>query len=87
MSLHYSADNSYLFVNGKDIFKFKADNKNVKFVTQFCLISSSNDFRASNSRELSSIANAYDFSVDYNFIDKSDILNIHKYLMNKNNMK
>ena len=23
----------------------------------------------------------YDFSVDYNSIDKSDILNIHKYLM------
>ena len=27
------------------------------------------------------------FSVDYNSIDKSDILNIHKYLMTKNNMK
>ena len=87
MSLHYSADNSYLFVNGKDIFKFKADNKNVKFVTQFCLISSSNDFRAISSRELSSVGNVYDFSVDYNFIDNSDILNIQKYLMNKNNVK
>ena len=31
--------------------------------------------------------NIYDFSVDYNSIDKSDILNIHKYLMNKNNKK
>ena len=30
--------------------------------------------------------NAYDFSVDYNSIDKSDILNIHKYLMVKNNI-
>ena len=29
----------------------------------------------------------YDFSVDYNSIDKSDILNIHKYLMAQNNMK
>ena len=27
------------------------------------------------------------FSIDYNSIDKSDILNIHKYLMAKNNMK
>ena len=27
------------------------------------------------------------FSIDYNSIDKSDILNIHKYLMTKNNMK
>ena len=31
--------------------------------------------------------NVCDFSVDYNFIDKSDILNIHKYLMTKNNIK
>ena len=29
LSLHYNADNSYLFVNGKKIFKVKADNKNV----------------------------------------------------------
>ena len=28
----------------------------------------------------------YDFLVDYNAIDKCDILNIHKYLMVKNNM-
>ena len=25
--LHYNGDNSYLFVNGKEIFKLKADNK------------------------------------------------------------
>ena len=31
--------------------------------------------------------NVYSFSVDYNSIDKSDILNIHKYLMTKNNIK
>ena len=29
----------------------------------------------------------YDFSVDYSSINKSDILNIHKYLMTKNNIK
>ena len=27
------------------------------------------------------------FSVNYNSIEKSDILNIHKYLINKNNIK
>ena len=27
LSLHYNADNSYLFVNGKEIIKFKVDNK------------------------------------------------------------
>ena len=35
LSLHYDADNSYLFVNGKEILKFKVDNKNVYFPTQF----------------------------------------------------
>ena len=25
LSLHYNADNSYLFVNGKEIFELKAD--------------------------------------------------------------
>ena len=33
------------FVNGKGIFKFKADNENVNFKTQFCLGSISNGFR------------------------------------------
>ena len=37
LSLHCNADNSYLFVNENEIFKFKADNKNVNFPTQFCL--------------------------------------------------
>ena len=35
LCLHYDADNSYLFVNGKVIFKFKASNKNVNFPSQF----------------------------------------------------
>ena len=29
----------------------------------------------------------HDFSVDYNSIDKSENINIHKYLMKKNNIK
>ena len=32
LSLHYNADNSYLFVNAKEIIKFKADNKNVNSI-------------------------------------------------------
>ena len=86
MSLHYNADNSYLFVNGEKVFKFKVDNKKFNFPTQFCLGSISNGFSAIKSREVSLNGNVYDFPVDYNSIDKSDILNIHKYLMNKNNI-
>ena len=29
----------------------------------------------------------YDFSVDYDYISTSDILDIHKYLMEKNEIK
>ena len=50
LNLRYNGDNSYLFVNGKEIFKFKADNKNVNFPTQFCLGSISNRFSATESR-------------------------------------
>ena len=28
LSLHYNGDNSYLFVSGKEIYKFKANNGN-----------------------------------------------------------
>ena len=76
MSFHYNADNSYLFLNRKEIVKFKDDNKNVNFPTQFCLGSISNGFRNTESREVSLNENVYDFSVDKSSIDKYDILNI-----------
>ena len=75
-----------MFVNEKKISKFKADNKNVNFPTQFCLGSTSNGFSATEPKEESLNGNVYDFSVDYNSIDESDILNIHKYLITKNNI-
>ena len=64
-----------------------ADNKNVNFPNQFHLGSISNGFNATGSREVSLNENLYDFSVDYNSIDISDITNIHKYLITKNNIK
>ena len=87
MSLHYNDDNSYLFVNGKEILKFKTDNKNVSFPTQFCLKSISNGFVATEFRDISLKRNVYHFLVDHSTVDKSDILNIHKYLMVMNNIK
>ena len=71
----------------KNIFKFKADKKNANFPKQFCLRSISNEFSATESREVSLNRTVQDFSFNYNSIDKSDILNIHKYLMTKNNIK
>ena len=46
-----------------------------------------NEFSATESREVSLNGNVYDFTVDYNSIDKSVILNIHKCIMTKNNIK
>ena len=37
LNLHDNADNSYLFVNGIEIFKFKIDNKNVNFPLNFAM--------------------------------------------------
>ena len=86
LSLHYN-DDSYLFVNGKEIIKYKANNKNINFPTQFCIGGISDGFSANDSKEVSLNENVYDFLVDYNSIGKSDILSIHKYLMTKNNIK
>ena len=39
----------------------------------------SNGFSVTESREVPLNGYVYDFSVDYNSIVKSDVLNIHKY--------
>ena len=87
LNLHYNHDNSYLFVKGKQICKFKVDDENVNFPTQFCL-----EAYLMNSVLLSletyfskSVydVNVYDSSFDSNAIDRS---NIYKYFMVKNNV-
>ena len=71
MRLHYNTDSSYLFVNGKEIRKFKANNKNVNFPAQFFLGNISNGFIATKCVEVSLNGNAHDFSVDDSSIDES----------------
>ena len=70
--------------NGKEFYKFKASNENVNFPNEFCLGGISNKFSYVKAEEVSLKGNVDDFSVDYKTTNKSDILNIHKYLMNKN---
>ena len=64
MRLDDNVHNSYLIVNGKEIFKFKAGDKNFNFQTQFCQGSISNGFSATESKEVSLNRNKYDFLVD-----------------------
>ena len=75
--------NICLLMEKKSI-SLKPTTKNVNFPAQFCLESISNGFGATESRKVSLKGNVYDFSVDCNAINKSDILNTHKYLMVKN---
>ena len=86
LSLHYNSNNSYLFVNGKEVYQFKASNKNVSFPTQLFLGSISIKLGAIDSEEASLKGNVFVFSVAYNSIDKSNIFKLHKYLMIKNNI-
>ena len=76
-----------MFVNEKENYKFKANNKNVNFLTHFCLESITNRFDYDESEEVSFKFDIWDFSVDYDTIDKSELLKIHKYLMVMNNLK
>ena len=80
MSFHYNSNNSYLFVNGREIYKFKAGNKK-NFPYQCYLGSISNKFDYPDAKEVFLKINIY-----YDTIDKSDILNIKKYSMIKNNI-
>ena len=83
LSLHYNGDTSYIFVNSKEIHKFKAkDSEIVPY--PLCLGGLSKDFEVGCMRASRLIGYVYDFSVDYGAIAVDDILDIHKYLMKKN---
>ena len=75
MSLHYTGDNSYLFVNGKEICKFKASNKTNNFPSRFCLGSISNESDSDDLNEVSFKGNVYNFSVDMMILIKLMIKN------------
>ena len=82
LSLHYNGANSYLFVNGTEIYKFKAKDSEI-VATPLCLGNISKDWSVDNMRKTGFNGYVYDFSVDYDVIAVDDILDIHKYLMIK----
>ena len=76
-----------MVIRVKKIYKFKTNNSIVNFPAPFCLGRISKRFDYVEVREMSLKGVLYDLSVDYDAIDKSNILKIHKYLMVKNNSK
>ena len=85
LSLHYDGANSYLFVNGTEIYKFKAKDPEIVAVL-LCLGNISKDWSVGNMKKTGFNGYVYVFSVDYDATDVDDIVDIHKYLMKKNNM-
>ena len=85
LSLHYNGDNSYLFVNGIEIYKFKGKDSEI-VASPLCLGNISKGFSVDNMKKTGLNGYVYDFSVDYGAIVVHEILDIHKYLMEKNDI-
>ena len=76
LSLHYNGANSYFFVNGTEIHKFKVkDSETV--ASPLCLGNISKDFSVDNTKKTGLNGYIYDFSVDYDATAVDDILDIH----------
>ena len=90
LGLHYYGANSYLFVNGKEIVKFKEKDSEI-VASPLCLGNISKDSSADNMRKTGLNGYVYEFNNDYNDFstinfDKVMPL-IHRYLMSKYNIK
>ena len=85
MILRYNIQNSYLFVNCTKIIKFKSKDPEI-LPYPLCLGNISRDWSLDNMKKKRLNGYVYGFSVDYDAIVVDDILDIHKYLIKKNNM-
>ena len=85
ISMHYNGANSYAFVNGTKIIKFKANDSEIAAYS-LCLGNISKDWSVDKIKKTWLKGFVYDFSVHYDAIAVNDILDIHRYLMKKNEM-
>ena len=78
LSLHYNGAKSCLFVNGKEINKFKAKNSET-LANPLCLGNISKDWTVDNMKKKKTGSNGYvyDFSADNDALAVDDILDIH----------
>ena len=83
LSLHYNGADSYLFVNGTEIVKFKAKDSEIT-PYELWLGNIPKDWSVDNMKKTSLQGCVYDFSIDNDAISVSDKLDIHKFLMEKN---
>ena len=85
LSLHYNGDNSYLFVNGREEFKFKKTKTDQLVKENLCLGNLSRYWTKDQSTKTSLYGN---FVVDYKaIVGTTTIYDMHRYLMTKHNIK
>ena len=75
LSLHYNGGNSYLFVNGTEIIKFKAKYSEI-VASPLCLGNISKDWSTDNMKKTGLTGYFYDFSADYNVVTVDGIKEI-----------
>ena len=85
LSFHYNGVNSYLFVNGTEIYKFRTKDSEI-VASPLCFGNISKDWSINNMKRTGFTGYVYGFSVDYEATDVDGIKEIHKYLMKKNNI-
>ena len=83
--MYYNGTNRYLFVNGKEIIKFKAKDSEI-VETPLCLGNISEYWSVDNVKKTGLNGYVYDFSVDYRTVFTVLISKIHNSLMIKKNM-
>ena len=82
LNLYYNGENSYFFINGTEIYKFKAKNSET-VIGPICLENISKDWSVDNMKITGFAGYVYDFSGDYDPTAVDAINNIHKYFMKK----
>ena len=75
-----------LFANATKIYQIKANDSEIKIYPLF-LGNISKDFTSINMKRTRLNGCVYEFFVDCNIIDTSNIIDIHKYLMKKNDIE
>ena len=84
-NLLYNGANGYLFINATEIIKFKTKDSEI-VATSSCLENILKDWSIDDIKRAGLKGYVCDLSVDYDVIAVDDILDIHKYLMKKNDI-
>ena len=96
LNLHYNGADSYLFVNGKEILKFKAKDSAI-VVAPLCLGNISKDWAVNNMKKTELKGYVYECCVNYGLFNPPrndpllnvtrNISSIHNYVMLKYKIK